>query len=233
MKKSVTKIAFVILFILLILSIGLNIRQEFQAIGKEKQLTDIIAQGSSNKVAGKYVKDSITHTVFTENIIDNSITSKELAIGKTYADSLETALKVSLDKVDQVTKFSGQLVEQVALLTKQNDKGQTVKTHRDKYLDLAYYPETDSVKLAYDIKLNEAHYSHRKWLLGEKQNYINVFCDDPRVTINGLKSFNLNEKPPNRFGIGLSAGYGLAKDGASIKAVPYVGIGINYNLFEF
>ncbi|BBQ07937.1 DUF6808 domain-containing protein [Elizabethkingia anophelis] len=233
MKKSVTKIAFVILFILLILSIGLNIRQEFQAIGKEKQLTDLIAQGSNNKVVDKYVKDSVTHTVFTEKIIDNSRASKELAIGKTYADSLQKALKVSLDKVDQVTKFNGQLVAQIALLTKQNDKGQIIKTHKDKYLDLVYYPETDSVKLAYDIKLNETRYSQRKWLLGAKQKYINVFSDDPRVTINGLKSFSLKEKPPNRLGIGLSAGYGLAKDGTSIKAVPYVGIGINYNLFEF
>lgn len=217
----------------LALSIGLNIRQEYTSAEKEKQMTVLLTQGGNNKIVEKYTRDSITHTVFNEKIINNSTSEKIAALDRSYADSLQKALKISIDKIDQVTKVNGKLEAQLALISKQNDKGQIVKSHKDKYLDLVYYPDTDSVKLAYDINLNEARYSQRKWLLGAKQNFINVYSDDPRVTINGLKSFRLKEKPPNRFGIGLSAGYGLAKDGTTIKASPYFGIGLNYNLIEF
>ncbi|MCT4127942.1 hypothetical protein CMT75_08910 [Elizabethkingia anophelis] len=226
-------ISFSVLGTFLALSIGLNIRQEYTSAEKEKQMTVLLTQGGNNKIVEKYTRDSITHTVFNEKIINNSTSEKIAALDRSYADSLQKALKISIDKIDQVTKVNGKLEAQLALISKQNDKGQIVKSHKDKYLDLVYYPDTDSVKLAYDINLNEARYSQRKWLLGAKQNFINVYSDDPRVTINGLKSFRLKEKPPNRFGIGLSAGYGLAKDGTTIKAAPYFGIGLNYNLIEF
>ena len=34
-------------------------------------------------------------------------------------------------------------------------------------------------------------------------------------------------------GIGISAGYGVGKDGNTLRLVPYVGVGVNYNLIEF
>lgn len=233
MKKTATITAFILVFALLITSIGLNIRQEFRKASKEKELTELLTQGGNNKIVEKYTRDSITHTVFNEKIINNTTANKIAAIDKTYADSLQSALKISLEKIDQVTKINGRLEAQLALQTKQSDKGQITKIHKDKYLDLVYYPETDSLNLAYNIQLNDVRYHQKKWLLGKTNNYIDVFSDDPRVSINGLKSFRIKETTPKRFGLGFQAGYGLAKDGTTLRALPYFGVGLNYNLVEF
>lgn len=231
--KTTHKIFIGLLLIAFVVSIGFNIYQKFEERKHDQELSSLITDNGSNKIIEKYVKDSVTHTIYEDRIINNSKNEKQLAVGKTYADSLQKALKVSLDKIDQFTKITARLEAQVALSTKQTPTGQTVKTHKDKYLDLTYYPDSDSLKMAYDIKLNDARYSEKKWFLGAKQNYINVYSDDKRVTINGLKTFRIKEAIPNRFGIGLSAGYGIAKDGNSLKIVPYFGAGLNYNLFEF
>lgn len=233
MKKTVTITAFILVFVLLIISIGLNIRQEFKKVDKEKEFAELLAQGSKNNVVNTYTRDSITHKVFTDRIIDNSNSSKVAALGTSYADSLQQALKISLDKIDQVTKINGKLIAQLALQTKQTETGQAIKTHKDKYLDLVYFPDNDSLQLAYDINLNDVRTHDKKWLFGKTNNYIDLFSDDKRVTINGVKSFRIKETQPKRFGLGLNAGYGLAKDGNVIKAIPYVGFGINYNLIEF
>lgn len=233
MKKTVTITAFALVFVLLIISIGLNIRQEFKKVEKEKELAELLTQGSKNNVVNTYTRDSITHKVFNERIIDNSNSSKIAVLGTSYADSLQKALRMSLDKIDQVTKINGKLVAQLALQTQHTDTGQQVKTHKDKYLDLVYYPANDSLQLAYDIDLNDVRVHDKKWFFGKTNNYIDLFSDDKRVTINGVKSYRLKETSPKRLGLGLNAGYGLGKEGNTIRAIPYIGIGLNYNLIEF
>lgn len=233
MNKAITITAFAFMFALLILSIGLNIRQEFKSVDKERQLTSLLSNTAANKVVKEYTRDSIKHTVFNEKIIHNNSSEKIAALDKSYADSLQQALKISIDKIDQVTKINGRLEAQLQLLNKQNEKGQILKVHKDKYLDLAYNTETDSIQISYDIHLNDARYHDKKWLLGKTNNYIDLYSDDKRVTINGVKSFRIKESTPKRFGLGFNAGYGLIKDGLAIKALPYMGVGINYNLLEF
>ncbi|CAM3557697.1 MULTISPECIES: DUF6808 domain-containing protein [Elizabethkingia] len=233
--KSLTAniFAFILVVILLLASIGLNIKQELKRAEKEKETTALLTQGGNNKIVEKYTRDSVTHTVFNEKIINNTKSEKIAALDKTYADSIQKALKISLDKIDQVTKINGRLEAQLALLTKQSPSGQTIKTHKDQYLDLAYYPDTDSVKMSYNIMMNDVRYKKKNWILGAEHNYIDMYSDDPRVTINGVKSFRIKEKPQKRFGFGLNAGYGIAKDGNTMKLLPYFGIGANYNLVEF
>jgi len=219
--------------LLLIVSIGININIAGKKSQQDQSISELIQNQADNPIVKEYTRDSVFHTVFKDRLINNNSNEKLLALGKPYADSIEKALKVSIDKIDQVTKINGKLEAQLALATNQNSKGETVKTHKDQYLDLVYYPVTDSLTFAYNLKLNEARYTDRAWLLGAKQNYIDVFSNDKRVTINGLKSYRIKEEPPNRFGIGVSAGYGIGKDGTVVRLVPYIGLGINYNLIEF
>lgn len=221
------------LALLLIVSIGININIAGKKSQQDQSISDLIQNQGENQIVKEYTRDSITHTVFKDRIINGNSNEKLIALGKPYADSLEKALKVSIDKIDMVTKINGKLEAQVALLTTQTPKGETVKTHKDKYLDLVYYPVTDSLNLAYNLELNDARYSDRKWLLGAKQNYIDMFSPDKRITINGAKTYRVKEQPPNRFGIGLSAGYGVGVDGNLVRLVPYIGLGVNYNLIEF
>ena len=231
--KSIHKFLFGGLILLLLCSIGFIIHQDAKGRQQDQSISQLIENKGENQIIEKYTRDSVVHTVFKDRIINNTTNEKHLALGKTYADSIQKALKISIDKIDQVTKINGRLEAQLALQTKQTDKGQVLKTHKDQYLDLAYNPETDSLQFAYNLKLNEARYSDKKWLFAPKNNYINVYSDDKRITINGLQSYRIKEDPPNRMGIGISAGYGVGKDGNTLRLVPYVGVGLNYNLIEF
>lgn len=223
----------IVLTVLLVLSILLNIRQGTKLAEKQEHYENLIAQGSQNKVVDRYIKDSVTHTVFSEKLITNGFAEKQLAVGKTYTDSLQKALKISVEKISQATKINAQLEAKLALKDAPTDNGRSMKSYRDKNLTLDYFPDTDSVRLAMDITLNEARYSKRKWFFGAQQNYIDVFPDDPRITIKGLKSFTVKEKPPKRLGIGIAAGYGITQHDNTLRTTPYVGIGLNYNLIEF
>lgn len=232
--KNITSIsAFVLIFLLLLLSIGLNIRQQFKQDEKDSRLADLISTSGKNTVNERYVKDSVTHTVFNEKVISNNLTEKQLALGKPYADSLEKSLKVSISRLDQATKINAALEAKLALKESPNTSGKKVLSHTDKFLQLRYYPDTDSVDLAMDIKLNEARYKKRSWFLGKEESFVDVFADDPRVKINGLKSFTLKGASQKRFGIGLQAGYGLGISNNTLQPIPFIGLGLNYNLIEF
>lgn len=39
--------------------------------------------------------------------------------------------------------------------------------------------------------------------------------------------------PRKRLGIGIQAGYGIGVSSGQIKAFPYVGVGVSYNLIQF
>ena len=45
----------------------------------------------------------------------------------------------------------------------------------------------------------------------------------------------LKDKKPvtKKFGIGVSFGYGIKVENNRISATPYVGVGVNYNIFNF
>ena len=233
MKNATSILATVLMFVLLVLSIGINIKQYRTNEAKNDRITSLIQTDGQNTVVDHYIRDSITHTVFKEKVIGDTRAEKQLAIGKSYADSIERALKKSLDKIDQISKINARLEAQLLLKESTDTNGRKSLAHRDKTIDLTYYPDTDSVDLGVDIGLNEARYSERKWILGNRQNFVEVFPDDKRITIKGLKSYVIKESPQRRFGIGVSSGYGAFADGPTLKMMPYVGLGINYNLIEF
>lgn len=229
-----SKIIAIILGILLIVSVSYIIRQEYEERKRDGLVSHLIEHSGKNEVVKHYHTDSIRHTIFTEKIIENNTEQKSLAIGKTYVDSLQKALKISIDKMEQVSKINAELTAKLQLKEKTQEDGSKILSHKDKFLSLEYYPQTDSVNFAYNIKLNEVRYNKRKWLFGKKQHFIDVFADDPRVQINGLKSYRIRGEPPSRWGLGLHAGYGFhIAPNATLKPTPIVGLGINYNLIGF
>lgn len=230
--KPLHKVLIISLTLLLLCAVGVIIHQDARKSQQDESFAQLISNQGENSIIEKYTRDSVVHTVFQDRLINNDSNEKRIALGKTFADSLEKALKMSVDKIDQVTKVNARLEAQMALLTKSTDKG-PLKYHQDKNLNLVYNPQNDSLKFAYNLELIDARYSEKKWLLGAKKNYIDIYSNDPRITVNGAKTYRIKEDPPNRFGLGLQTGYGLGKDGNVIRLMPYVGIGLNYNLIEF
>lgn len=193
-----------------------------------ERIAALIQTNGKNEIVDEYVRDSIPHTVYRDKVIKDTEAEKRLAITNSYADSLERALKLSINKIDQALKVNAQLDAKLKL----QQVGNAI-TYQDKFLKLRYIPDSSEMSLTYDMGLNVARYSKRKWLFGKKDHYIDVFADDPRVTIKGLKNYTIQERPQKRFGIGIQVGYGFTLNQNSIQGSPYIGIGINRNLIQF
>lgn len=228
-----SKIIAIVLGVLLIVSLSYIARQEYNYKKREELLSTLIDNSGGNVVEKHYQRDSIIHTVYKDKIIGNTTTEKELAVGKSYVDSLQTALKISIEKMEQVSKINAELTAKLQLKESVTDAGERMLSHTDKFLEMRYYPHTDSVDFRYNLKLNEVRYKDRKWLFGKTNHYVDVFSDDPRVKINGLNSYRIRGQPQSRWGLGVHTGYGFQFGGNQIRASPIVGIGLNYNLINF
>lgn len=225
MKKN---LIIIVLSIALVI-IGLVAINQYIESSKDKQrIAELIHNSGKNEIVTEYIRDSIKHTVFKDKPVKDTEAEKRLAITNSYADSLERALKMSITKIDQALKVNAQLDAKLKL----QQVGNAI-TYQDKFLKLRYVPDSSEMALTYDMGLNVARYSKRKWLFGKKDHYIDVFADDPRVTIKGLKSYTIQERPQKRFGIGIQVGYGFTFNQNSIQASPYIGIGIQRNLIQF
>lgn len=221
-----------IIIVLSCFAIALSIISYSQYAQKKKDeeiYKELLLSSGKNEVVKEYIRDSVKHTVFIEKRIKDTELEKRLAISSQYADSLERALKVSITQIKQVTKVNAEL-DATLKLVKQKDG--TV-TYQDKWLSLLYQPATETLDLRYNVNLNIARYSKRSWFLAEKKSYVDIYSDDSRVTIKGLNSFVLQEKPSKRFGLGLSTGYALSFSNNQFVTQPYIGIGVNYNLLNF
>lgn len=221
-----------IIIVLSCFTIGLGVfafKQYEESKQDEVRYKELLTSTGKNEVVKEYIRDSVKHTVYVEKRIKDTELEKRLAISSQYADSLERALKVSISQIKQVTKVNAEL--DATLKMKQQQDG-TI-TYQDKYLSLLYKPQEELLDLNYKVNLNIARYSKRSWLLAPKQDYIDIYSDDPRVTIKGLNSFTLQEKPVKRFGIGISTGYAVTFNNNQLITQPYIGVGFNYTVLNF
>lgn len=227
------RIIIIVLGFLLILCVGYILRKEYEDRKTDNRQTHLIESTGRNVVEKHYTRDSIVHTVFRDKIIADTEKEKALALSQSYIDTLQNALKMSINKMEQVSKINAELTAKLQLKEFVASNGIKALTHSDDYLKLNYYPHSDSVDFRYNLKLNEVRYGKRKWLLGKKHYYIDVFSDDPRVKINGMNTYRIRGQPPSRWGLGLHAGYGFQiSPNATLTPTPIVGLGINYNLIN-
>ncbi|MDM1138896.1 hypothetical protein [Empedobacter sp. R132-2] len=225
MKNLIT----ILLVFISCVATGLAIRECHKSTEKEQQFNDLVSTGAKATVIKEYIRDSIEHVVYQDRVIPDNEAAKRLALSKSYADSLEKALKISLNKIDQVTKVNAELKAKVQL--KPNEANNLV--YQDRWLKLNYNQDSNQVAVNYDVGLNIARYSDKSWFLGKKTNYIDVYSDDPRVTIKGLQTFRVEEKKESPFSVGVQLGYGIYQQNNQIKTTPYVGLGLNLKLFNF
>lgn len=133
--------------------------------------------------------------------------------GKTEAQSLIIRDTTVLSRVDTIS------VPQPIFITKE-----TIDT----MLVPVYIPMRDTVFIP--IPREQAYYkdeTYEAWVSGYKPalDSINVYRRLETITIFTEKEV----KVQSHWGLGISAGYGMGKDGLS----PYIGVGISYNLLSF
>jgi hypothetical protein len=67
--------------------------------------------------------------------------------------------------------------------------------------------------------------------LGKSKPFVQVTNYNPYSEINTIKTFNVERNKPRRFGLGVTAGYGITLD--NLSPVPFVGAGLNYTFIRF
>lgn len=90
---------------------------------------------------------------------------------------------------------------------------------------------TDTVLVV--LEREQRHYradSYEAWVSGFRPELdsLSVFPETKYITTETISA-----SPRKRWGIGIQAGYGVGVSGGEVRGVPYVGVGISYNLFQW
>lgn len=76
----------------------------------------------------------------------------------------------------------------------------TVYEYKDKYLDLSFKRQSDTLtfgSFAYNFDFNSVQYWKRDWFLGAKKSYVDIWSSDPRVKIRGVERLQIRQSDPN------------------------------------
>lgn len=113
--------------------------------------------------------------------------------------------------------------------TSEVDTSQTVNkpvsfTFSDEWIDLSGNIKNDSLRFNLKVR-NEFSLA----LINEKKSsYIELREMNPYTDVDYLRTYQVLQKPPSRFGISVQAGYGVTKEVLS----PYLGVGVSYTILR-
>lgn len=109
-------------------------------------------------------------------------------------DSLKTLLKI---KDNQLIAYTGIVSRFKDSLMKAKNSGDSLYTYSDKYASISFNRPDETFSLQYDAQVNMAEYWKRDWFLAPKKRYVELWMNDPRATINGVKRLRVDPKPEN------------------------------------
>lgn len=227
MNKNIIKIIYIGIVILLMILLGISVRQCSHKTDKYE--TNIKALNDSIRYYKSKSGNSVAQT--SAFVVDNSKEIKELK------EELYNALKEM--KIQNSTiaamQFSGE-VDNGAKDTIYEIKHDTIQngfikdfSFSDKYRELngkvTYIPDT----LAVDITSDKIFFDYTVAI--DKKNQVKIMSNNPYVKYNEISGFTITKQKQKKFGIGPQVGYGYNFNGN--KFAPYIGIGISYNLITF
>ena len=176
-----------------------------KAEGQTAGSRQIVTQAAT--IINRYIDGSSRrHAVISadSNHLTNNWYTNGIAISGGLVDTVAEALKIAKDKLQQVTQIATVTKAAQLKAEKKIDSLQRLTYYyHDRYLQLAYRPAyaTDSTgngqfDFAYNDSLNVVQYWKRNWLLGAKKSYIDIYSNDPRTTVNGIKRLVVEQKEP-------------------------------------
>lgn len=166
-------------------------------------------------------------------------TNKSTAISGIPREQYEELLRRYNDKsieFNSFTNISGVLSESLKIvkLDRDNLKNKVWEWENRKpsgSVIKATMNEKDSVLYtSVDVKLNVTDVKDKGGLFKKDKYYTDIYSPDQNIKINGVQNFRREiTVKRKRLGLGFQAGYGFTSD---LKATPYIGIGISYNLIN-
>jgi hypothetical protein len=150
----------------------------------------------AKQISKEVSKNGLQHTVFKiVKELDQS------ALDKVSADLLDTvaALGIARDKIKQVTVINTTLEIKNQRLERKISGLATTYSHTDDYATLSVNVPKDSLigptfSLSYNADLATTQYKKRGWFFGKNNSYVDIYSNDPRVTIKGVKTLTIKEK---------------------------------------
>lgn len=139
-------------------------------------------------------------------VIESGVINKEqknaLVRNSGFIDTVAKALNIANEKINELTRVNATLLVANAKGTPVSPGvANSVIRYVDKYTKLSYNPVDTTFDFKYDVNLITAGYSRKSGFLGLKNDdVIDLYSEDPRVTINGVERFQLEVPDPN-FGL--------------------------------
>ena len=164
--------------------------------------------GTTEKIK-EYTDSSGKHTVFYKQDTRTTISDKELLDKdrpKNWADTVANALNIALKEIDRLQRQVSIMESRELQANKTiEDLYKIVWQYRDKYADITFtLPKDSTIKPTFDLSYRNTvtvtDYSRRDRVLGlkigAKRSYTNITSEDPRTTINGYKTLQIQRREP-------------------------------------
>lgn len=171
-----------------------NEQLQHEKIASSKRVT------MATKVLDRYVDDKggkhlvIAKETFTE-------AQKKTLVNSGYIDTVAQALNIANEKIKELTKTNITLAGIVKGTAVSPGLPTSIIKYTDRYTKLSYNPVDTTFDFKYDVSLIAAGYSKRSGFLNLKSDEVlDLYSEDPRVTINGVERFQLEVPDPN-FGL--------------------------------
>lgn len=148
-----------------------------------------------------------------ENVLPHDWYKNGTAIRGGLIDTVAKALNIARKQLQQVTQVATVSEARALKAEKRVDSLQRVTYfYKSKNLQMAYRPplktadSTDQGQFdyRYNDSITVAQYWKKKWLLGAKRSYVDIFSNDPNTTVNGVKRLVVEQKEPT-FGLRVQA----------------------------
>lgn len=173
-------------------------------------------QAEATIIARKVDKEGLNHVTIKEAEHIMPINKNDLiAISPGIRDTTAKAIaRVGIleKQIESLTIINSTLLaENLRAKELINDQGVKSYAYKDKFVDLTFVPslgidtlDKGFFNFKYNADLNITQYWKRKWLLGAKSSFIDIYSNDPRTTVNGVKRLKFEQKEP-QFGLRLQA----------------------------
>lgn len=183
---------------------------------QKTDLPDVVKkeiQTEATIIARNVDKNGLQHVTIeaAKNIVPYNQIDK-VAISQGIMDTTALALGIQKKQIENLLAINSTLkaenlkAKEILLST-----GGRAYQYKDKFINLTYTPSLtlDSLDkgkfdFTYNADLNITQYWKRKWFLGAKKSYIDIYSNDARTTVNGVKQLTVEQKQP-AFGLRVQA----------------------------
>lgn len=231
MKKLIDFLKGLSPFVVLLLIMGIAVLIVYLTTKYVDNPNDPITKSISNKI-DTYKDELGKETARIETNKQPTLQGIDPAV---YARVLE-ALNIKDGQIESINDLNAKLSDsfklaKVTIDEQNNKKWEWDKTYESGSVVKSVMSEKDSVLHSdIDIKLQTTDYIDKRGIFKKDVLYTDIYSPDQNIKVNGVKTFRRETViKPKRIGFGIQLGYGLTGEG---KAVPYVGIGASYNLFN-